>query len=55
MLEGYKTYILGALMIVTGVLMGLNYVTPEIGQIILTFLVGGGFITTRNAIAKKSK
>lgn len=52
MLEGLKTYIIAALVIATGVLNVLGYVSDDIRDTVVVFLVGGGLATLRAGVKK---
>lgn len=51
-LNGLRTYIIAALIIITGVLSALGYLSDEIRNTVVTVLIGGGLATLRSGIAK---
>lgn len=51
-LDGYKTYLIGALGILTVLAWNFSYLTPEASQAILGILGFGGLMTLRAAVKK---
>lgn len=51
-LDGNKTYIIAGLIIVAAAANAFNYLSSELLLTVVTVLVGGGFATLRQSVAK---
>ncbi len=49
-MRGYRTYVVGFLLVVLAGLRALNYITEEVYQVFLGLLGGAGLYTLRSAI-----
>ena len=52
-LDGKKTYIVAAMLIVVGVLQRFDFISEESFVLAVTVLLGSGFYTLRDALKKK--
>ena len=50
MLDGYKSYLIAVLIIISGVLKAFDLITTEVFEIVLAILLGGGIASLRRSI-----
>lgn len=53
MFQGYRSYIIGFLIVVVAGLKALGYINEAVFEALMAFLTGGGIVALRAAIAQK--
>lgn len=54
MLQGYRSYIIGFLIVVVAGLKALGYINEAVFEALMGFLTGGGILSLRAAISKSN-